>query len=100
MKTSAILRKAGDVLRARGWRQGVGELGNAVDGPVCALFAFPDRDYEQARDTLRVVIGGGLVSVWNDKYGRTADEVQIAMDAAYVLALQIEGDEPDDFEVL
>lgn len=96
MKTSEVLRKAGDVLRERGWRQGVGDGGDAVDGPVCALFALPPRYFEMARDVVRFVIGGGLVSVWNDSPDRTADEVQIAFDAAYVLALQLEGDEPGD----
>jgi hypothetical protein len=37
---------------------------------------------------------------WNDAKGRTAAEVMHALDAAYVLALQEEGEDPADYEVL
>lgn len=108
MKTSAILRKAGDVLRERGWCQG--SEGNWPHARrVCILGAVNHaRGFANSRGLYGTGDLGALVDVtgssrlwpWNDTPGRTAAEAQMAMDAAYVLALQLEGDEPDDFEVL
>ena len=98
MKASEVLRKSGDVLRERGWCQG--EFDN-LSGQRCALGAIRDfvgNEWVQVAIPLEVVVGvyPRSVAPWNDVPGRTVDEVLAAMDAAYVLALQEEGTEPED----
>lgn len=105
MKTSEVLRKAGDVLRERGWCQG----GRAKEGRFCVVGAV-----EVARTGIISPYSSGGASQayrdpalsflpvpfsadsFNDHSGTTAKDVLITMDAAYVLALQEEGVEPGD----
>jgi hypothetical protein len=98
VKTSDVLRKAGDVLRERGWYQGYYK---APDGSVCVLGAMsetmlPATLWDRAIDVADTVAGTDNLARWNDATGRTVEEVLIAMDAAYVVALQEEGIEPGD----
>jgi hypothetical protein len=105
VKTSEVLRKAGDVLRERGWCQNQTEDGA---GRVCAIGALGIAEADNAscasgaiyRALQRVTHDGliydYLIGDWNDRPGRTAAEVEAALDAAYVLALQEEGIEPED----
>jgi hypothetical protein len=103
VKTSEVLRKAGDVLRERGWCQGNLE----EKGRVCLLGAtgiaahgYPSApDSNEVHDALRLVIDRWPIE-WNDARGRTQAEVESALDAAYVLALQDEGEDLDEYEVL
>jgi hypothetical protein len=98
VKTSDVLRKAGDVLRLRGWCQGTME---SWQGAHCALGSIRSasgkncRAYVEARDVLWEVVGG-YPARWNDQIGRTAAEVMRALDASYVLSLLEEGHEPED----
>lgn len=102
MKTSEVLRKAGDVLRARGWCQR--EFENEA-GALCAYGAIREvvgvsgsgiwTPFVEEFD-LVVETPGVFMPLWNDAATRTADEVLVAMDAAYVLRLQVEGVEPGD----
>lgn len=106
MKASEVLRKAGDVLRERGWnRWWFYDRVNGT-GSVCLLGAchvatngIPDShsalEVPGLLDALDVPTDGKR-AFWNDAPGRTAAEVMIALDAAYVIALQGEGIEPDD----
>jgi hypothetical protein len=99
LKTSDVLRKAGDVLRERGWCQ---FRPRSSDGASCAYGAIFDganeqtADYDAGTNALRSVVFDEMISIWNDTPGRTAAEVMHALDAAYVLALQEEGIEPGD----
>lgn len=98
MKTSDVLRKAGDVLRERGWCQ---FLANNFDGSHCVLGALwnvtKSTSGSDAEDILDVItLGHASIADWNDADGRTADDAAIALDAAYVLALQCEGIDPED----
>jgi hypothetical protein len=104
VKTSEVLRKAGDVLREHGWCQFVAY---SPAGARCALGAINDGSrgtpgfYDAAKAILREEVldltsSGQIGNGWNDIPGRTVDEVLVAMDAAYVLALQEEGVEPED----
>lgn len=110
MKTSDVLRKAGDVLRERGWCQGrrerdgrfclVGavEMSRAgVTAPVNSA-ASSEAYRDPALSVVSLVTAGRYrgADAFNDSAVRTVDEVLIAMDAAYVLALQEEGIEPED----
>lgn len=100
MKTSEVLRRAGDILRVRGWCQ---DDFVAEGGEVCALGAVRvvrEDDWIDHIAGLRAVTGFYLVGEWNDDRTRTEDEVRTALDAAYVLALQEEGEDPADYEVL
>jgi hypothetical protein len=70
-------------------------------GPRCAVGALVEAsgfNYTDAIQPLKDIVCDGTpnVDAWNDTPGRTAAEVQIAMDAAHVLALQEEGVEPED----
>ena len=103
MKTSEVFRKAGDVLRERGWCQG--GLMNA-EGKVCALGALGVAECRGAlsgpsqeiyRNLSQQILDGRLIGAdWNDSPGRTVEEVYAVLDAGYVLALQEEGIEPED----
>jgi hypothetical protein len=80
-QVAADLRAAADVLRRDGWMQG--DVINQA-GHSCALGALAvvseDREhaaYRAFRDYL-----GGPIGSWNDKPGRTADEVIAALEAA------------------
>lgn len=102
MKASGVLRKAGDVLRERGWTRGV--AGNhPYSTSLCLMGAINvARErymgcYDQnGLESLRLMTGEFGVWQFNDAPGRTAAEVMHALDAAYVLALQEEGVEPED----
>lgn len=106
LKTSEVLRKAGDVLRERGWAQG--RLVNSY-GEVCAIGAlqiaehgFLAKEGDELVAALRLPLGDGMaVSIWNDHPARSRAEVEQLFDAAYVLALQEEGeDDLTDYEEL
>jgi hypothetical protein len=98
MKTSDVLFKAGDVLRERGWCQGYYERG----GKHCAVGAMRASGQIDTYDASAlfgfVATGAGVAAAlqFNDALGRTAADVMFAMDAAYVLQLQVEGVEPGD----
>jgi hypothetical protein len=105
--TSQILRKAGDVLRERGWNRGW--FVSQLTGGVCLIGACNvavDGDPKghgtankmpEILDLLDAVTGPlSRRATWNDAEDRTADEVCVALDAAYVLALQEEGIDPED----
>ena len=102
MRASEVLRKAGDVLRERGWCQG--DFGDAA-GRVCvygcigvAINGVPE-DQEGSRPYshyLEAAVDSIWAEIWNDKTGRTEDDARVALDAAYVMALQEEGIEPED----
>lgn len=103
MKTSDVLRRAGDISRERGWCQG---WFNNESGAVCAwggmnLASGAERATQciTPRETMdwfaMVVDSPDWTHSWNDTLGRTHAEVLIALDAAYVLALQEEGIEPE-----
>lgn len=102
MKTSEALRKSGDVLRERGWCQ---EVLETEDGRVCLRGATglggggspSATESSEVIDLVRTVIDrdGDTVS-WNDAAERTQADVEAVLDAAYVLALQEEGVEPED----
>ncbi len=116
MKTSDVLRKAGDVLRRRGWQNDGGWSSDG--GALCAWAALCEAGGRDAYgtealeerglvelvactpDQMRLYkrLGYNALPTWNDAKGRTAAEVMHAIDAAYVLALQEEGVEP--WEVL
>lgn len=100
MKTSEVLRKAGDMLRERGWFQG---WFVSDDGAVCLAGACNRAFAEPVKTTpseiflpIETVLDGMPVAVWNDDPQRRLEEVLEAVDAAYVLALQEEGVEPED----
>lgn len=101
MRTSDVLRKAGDVLRERGWCAGYME---GPSGGHCAYgaIAVANDSTPDARNPGDVELEDivGDVFGFNDAPGRTAAEVMHALDAAYVLALQEEGEDPADYEVL
>jgi hypothetical protein len=106
MRTSDVLRKAGDVLRERGWCQ---YTHKGLDGNVCAFGALNAARTGDPTDVsspwpgdseFETVLGCVNGANWNDAKGRTAAEVMYALDAAYVLALQLEGEDPADYEVL
>lgn len=96
MKASEIYRHAGDLIRVFGWAQG--DLGYG-ESPRCALGSCGVvASYYVPH--LQIAAGTEFIALWNDEADRTAAEVMIALDAAYVLALQEEGDDPADCEVL
>lgn len=93
MTPAEVLRKAADVIRARGWRQhDYGE----ESGPVCAVGAlnvamggdpWDDHGPYTAEERLRQFLGwGDSVSRWNDARGRTVEEVIAALEKAASLA--------------
>lgn len=84
MNTGDILLAACDVLDKRGWCQGLIQNG---DGNVCALgalalvctgdaFDWMDEDFLTARSALMEHLPCGSVSVWNNRPGRTAEDVK------------------------
>lgn len=106
MKTSEVLRGAGDVLRTGGWkRNGFGNLHSST-GPHCVLGSIAvaghvspntdNPDYEEPRSFLTLVIQDTTPANWNDNIASGGAEVMHVLDAAYVLALQEEGTEPED----
>ena len=104
MKASEMYRKAGDELRRHGWCQGwffseegarcaIGACNSAIDGRPGGHAAV-DADNLEA---LEVIAGDDIgITHWNDMPDRTPADVMHALDAAYVLALQEEGIEPED----
>lgn len=105
MKTSEVLRKAGDVLRERGWHQGQFESpcgAVCVFGAVNVAITSDPGDGSLSREPVDMIrrILKRWPPNWNDAPGRTAAEVLATLDAAYVVALQEEGDDPADYEVL
>jgi len=107
MKTSEVLRKAGDVLRERGHCKGALEN---ESGSVCFNGAINVALH--GRPQFAIGIDGGIIGIfefastpfgsnieavdWNNDCRTTAAEVMHALDAAFVLALQEEGVEPED----
>lgn len=109
MKASEILRKAADVIRARGWYQG--NVGSDPDAEsscsVCAVGAMRiaatgqqspwtlvgtgGSEYWEARAELDETIAhtGDRTPHWNDTDGRTADEVLVALEST---AVRLEGE--------
>jgi hypothetical protein len=101
VKTSDVLRKAGDVLRERGWCAGYmagPKGGHCAYGAIAVANASTPYAQNPGDVELESVVGDVLG--FNDAPGRTAAEVMYALDAAYVLALQLEGEDPADYEVL
>ena len=106
-KISEILYRAGDVLRMRGHAKNYLEDsagGVCLNGAVnVAAHGTPQWELGQfdaeapIRDAASVAIGTNYEAVdWNNAPERTPEEVQIALDAAYVVQLQEEGIEPED----
>jgi hypothetical protein len=82
------LENAATLLRERGWCQG---RFHDSRGRSCAAGAIRvvtgDTDAElAARRALRRVVGGEAIALWNDKIGRTAEEVITALESAAALA--------------
>lgn len=102
MKTSDVLRKAGDVLRVGGWCRGDYENGHShcIVGAVRAVDARDLDSLDLLGDILSDGRGGGAELRWNDRVCRSDREAQRLLDAAYIVALQIEGEDPADYEVL
>ncbi len=110
MKASEVLRKAGDVLRRYGWCQE--SRGESATSTHCVIGAIEvaktgglDVSVEPGfsaysmdeLEWLDVIVDVDLtIDVWNDIKGRTPEEVQLVLDAAYVLALQAEGADLDE----
>lgn len=107
MKTSRLYRKAGDVLRDRGWCQGGFRRGRKNLCVLGAMNVARRRKFntiggwDEFIYPLHAVIGWESPDWWNDRAGRTHTEVLQALDAAYILALQEEGeDDLTDYEEL
>lgn len=96
MEPAEVLRRAADVLRERGWVQGTYVDGGGaccVRGAVnVVLYGAPvsieccDEEV-QAMSALAAVAGipkHGSISLWNDRQGRTLDEVLTALERAAV----------------
>lgn len=100
MRASDVLRKAGDVIRERGWCQGSFE---SDSGAVCiwgAVRVVNDWGWsDDAMNPVRYILDTNEAE-WNDTNGRTFSEAVALIDAAYILQLQIEGEDPADYEVL
>jgi hypothetical protein len=94
VKPSEVLRKAANVIRERGWCQGVYEK---EDGRCCALGAVNVIDAQSddpspayiGVEELRLTIGTGAVARWNDEPNRTEAEVITALEAT---AARLEGE--------
>ena len=92
-QVAADLRAAAEVLRRDGWTQGVfhdtttgcrclqGAL-DAVYAPRERMGAYVESDEDATYVQLAKIIGTNRVIDWNDKPGRTADEVIAALEAA------------------
>ena len=101
MKASNVYRRAGDLIREHGWCQGVSRN---TAGEFCVTGAARAANQEGANldGALYTIIATELDWVrawaweWNDDPARTVEDVMIALDAAYVLQLQVEGVEPED----
>lgn len=82
-QVAADLRAAAEVLRCDGWTQG--ELTDA-NGCHCVLGAFYKAGClampGAADQVFRDHIGVGSLAAWNDREGRTAEEVIAALEAA------------------
>lgn len=107
MKASDVLRGAAELLVTKGWCRGAAArdaLGNhvMVDSPearrFCALGAIcrAEGPRDSSADMTLSIVLGGYITDWNDRLDRKQGDVVAAMDAAYVLALQEEGLEPED----
>ena len=91
-QVAADLRAAADVLRRDGWTQGA--YLNSDTGCRCLVGALDyvygrrgvgwmgDSSESEAYDALEAVIGDQSPIAWNDRRGRTADEVIAALEAA------------------
>jgi hypothetical protein len=108
MKASEVLLKSAKLLKT------VGHCKNHVairsdgtptrdDDPSAAAFCAigvllkVNRScHGEPRDTIDRVLGGEYIITWNNAENRTADEVIQAFDAAAVVAMQEEGQEPED----
>jgi hypothetical protein len=105
VKTSEVLRKAGDVLRERGWCQQyrehegshclVGAVEMARKGTI-SPFSTQESSLAYRDPALSFLPIEESVDSFNDRTGRTREDVLVTLDAAYVLALQEEGLEPED----
>ena len=99
LTTPQVLRAAAAQIRKRGWNQGwfFNEAGAiclsaafnvALGAADPAVFPYPGtRQHELRRggmDALRLVIGDANPVIWNDRDGRTVDEVLAALEAAAV----------------
>jgi hypothetical protein len=105
VKAYEVFYRAGDILRKRGWHKG---WFSNTNGNVCAQGACnaavdgePGSHSAGVRPDLNCLIRAatgyefGLPS-WNDAPSRTQAEVEVALDAAFILALQEDGIEPED----
>ncbi len=106
-RASEVLAGAARLLLEKGWCQGTyarrrGKdiwYGDASADSFCVsgaiMRAEGDEDSGDARDLLDIACGEFRVD-YNDAPERTRDDVVTAIDAAYILALQEEGVEPED----
>ncbi len=106
MKTSEVLRTAGDLLRARGWCK---HARIKEDGSMCAIGAIEMarsgsvgkvHDHDPYNDPVLDLVPleneFDTVDGFNDRESTGLSDVIQLLDAAYVLALQEEGIEPED----
>lgn len=123
MKTSDVLRGAANLLKTKGHCKGSLALTRhglptspinpraaslCARGAICAAlgtgnFYISSGERSAAEDVVLVTaglpppgFGCDEIVHWNNADARAADEVISAFDAAYVLALQEEGTEPED----
>lgn len=97
MKTSDHILDAIQNLDRFGWIQG--EYGSEKKG-FCLLGALDHRAitiYDSTLDAVKQILGTPCTVKWNDTPGRTEQEVLEALEAAYVVALQDEGIELDEY---
>jgi hypothetical protein len=101
MKASEVYRGASLLLLERGWCQG--RFGRP-DGAACSAGAInavagrgrPDRDSGQPYYGAVEDIVDARLATWNDMFCESREDAVAVLDAAYVLALQEEGLEPED----
>lgn len=100
-----MIRQAGDVLRLRGHcrneledEQGRVCLNGAMNIALHGDSMFGNYDTEHPfLEAASVAIGDNCAAVlWNNEPERTPEEVQIALDAAYIVQLQEEGVDVSD----
>ena len=108
---SVALERAAALIAEKGWTQGV----TARDVTGCPVHSSSDRavsfcvvgavclkgqprvgEVHPAFAFIETVIGCSGVAGWNDEIERTKHDVVTALDAAYVVALQADGLEPED----
>jgi hypothetical protein len=103
MRASEMYLRAGDIIRERGHYKGW--YSDANTGRCCLLGACNVVMNGQANDSRNIlrntsslddVLLTSAPCAWNDAPGRTEAEVLIALDAAFVLALQEEGEDLDE----